>query len=183
VFYFTPALLLLVLTCPLWQVSQSVPLMAKEPMRESCVLYARTLLQNITDVLNQKTLFSGIDCMKQNMELYKNTSTPSACAPQVPTLNTRFKSKMMFDIYCGCDLKHYYKVLAAQPVGTLLFSLRELMEVCDCTQLLSIFTAAANLGTSFDQRLHLCKVLKGFQVRAITINRVIAYMTSDEYTK
>uniref|UniRef100_A0A668VBS9 Zmp:0000001127 n=1 Tax=Oreochromis aureus TaxID=47969 RepID=A0A668VBS9_OREAU len=172
--YFTPALLLLVLTCPLWQVSQSVPLMAKEPMRESCVLYARTLLQNITDVLNQKTLFSGIDCMKQNMELYKNTSTPSA------------KSKMMFDIYCGCaccDLKHYYKVLAAQPVGTLLFSLRELMEVCDCTQLLSIFTAAANLGTSFDQRLHLCKVLKGFQVRAITINRVIAYMTSDEYTK
>uniref|UniRef100_I3JUG7 Zmp:0000001127 n=1 Tax=Oreochromis niloticus TaxID=8128 RepID=I3JUG7_ORENI len=187
--YFTPALLLLVLTCPLWQVSQSVPLMAKEPMRDSCVLYARTLLQNITDVLNQKTLFSGIDCMKQNMELYKNTSTPSACAPQVPTLNTRFKSKMMFDIYCGCaccDLKHYYKVLTAQPVGTLLFSLRELMENCfgifpasDST----LREAAANLGTSFDQRLHLCKVLKGFQVRAITINRVIAYMTSDEYTK
>uniref|UniRef100_A0A668V897 Zmp:0000001127 n=1 Tax=Oreochromis aureus TaxID=47969 RepID=A0A668V897_OREAU len=160
--YFTPALLLLVLTCPLWQVSQSVPLMAKEPMRESCVLYARTLLQNITDVLNQKTLFSGIDCMKQNMELYKNTSTPSA------------KSKMMFDIYCGC--------------ACCVFRLRELMEVCDYlfifkSSLISHFFAAANLGTSFDQRLHLCKVLKGFQVRAITINRVIAYMTSDEYTK
>lgn len=48
---------------------------------------------------------------------------------------------------------------------------------------LCFFKAAANIGTSFDQRLHLCKVLKGFQVRAITINRVIAYMTSDEYTK
>lgn len=47
---FTPALLLLVLTCPLWQISQSVPLMG---MQDSCVLYARTLLQNITDVLNQ----------------------------------------------------------------------------------------------------------------------------------
>lgn len=48
---------------------------------------------------------------------------------------------------------------------------------------LCFFKAAANIETSFDQRLHLCKVLKGFQVRAITINRVIAYMTSDEYTK
>ncbi|KAL3988463.1 hypothetical protein ACER0C_012781 [Sarotherodon galilaeus] len=187
--YFTPALLLLVLTCPLWQVSQSVPLMAKEPMRDSCVLYARTLLQNITDVLNQKTLFSGIDCTKQNMELYKNTSTPSACAPQGSACSEITTSG--FD-QSSCltnireDLKHYYKVLAAQPVGTLLFSLRELMENCfgifpasDST----LREAAANLGTSFDQRLHLCKVLKGFQVRAITINRVTAYMTSDEYTK
>uniref|UniRef100_A0A3B4FSY5 Zmp:0000001127 n=1 Tax=Pundamilia nyererei TaxID=303518 RepID=A0A3B4FSY5_9CICH len=165
IFYnFTPALLLLVLTCPLWQISQSVPLMG---MQDSCVLYARTLLQNITDVLNQKTLFSGIDCTKQNMELYKKTSTPSACAPQVPTLNTRFSCLKNIRE----DLRYYDEFLAAQPVGTLLFSLRELMK------------AAANIGTSFDQRLHLCKVLKGFQVRAITINRVIGYMTSDEYTK
>uniref|UniRef100_A0A3Q2W9Y4 Interleukin-12 subunit alpha-like n=1 Tax=Haplochromis burtoni TaxID=8153 RepID=A0A3Q2W9Y4_HAPBU len=175
--YFTPALLLLVLTCPLWQISQSVPLMG---MQDSCVLYARTLLQNITDVLNQKTLFSGIDCTKQNMELYKKTSTPSACAPQGSACSEITTSG--FD-QSSClknireDLKYYDEFLAAQPVGTLLFSLRELMKVCDCTQLLSF------LLTSFDQRLHLCKVLKGFQVRAITINRVIAYMTSDEYTK
>uniref|UniRef100_A0AAZ1Y2J5 Zmp:0000001127 n=1 Tax=Oreochromis aureus TaxID=47969 RepID=A0AAZ1Y2J5_OREAU len=157
-----PTLSTYMLTCPLWQVSQSVPLMAKEPMRESCVLYARTLLQNITDVLNQKTLFSGIDCMKQNMELYKNTSTPSACAPQVPTLNTRLLP-FCFRIHCEIKTK------CNKHLISLLF--------------LCFFKAAANLGTSFDQRLHLCKVLKGFQVRAITINRVIAYMTSDEYTK
>uniref|UniRef100_A0A3B4FWK3 Zmp:0000001127 n=1 Tax=Pundamilia nyererei TaxID=303518 RepID=A0A3B4FWK3_9CICH len=156
----------ILLTCPLWQISQSVPLMG---MQDSCVLYARTLLQNITDVLNQKTLFSGIDCTKQNMELYKKTSTPSACAPQVPTLNTRLLP-FCFRIHCEMETRHN-KHLITQPVGTLLFSLRELMK------------AAANIGTSFDQRLHLCKVLKGFQVRAITINRVIGYMTSDEYTK
>lgn len=48
---FTPALLLLVLSCS--QVSQCVPVMSKGPMTDSCVLYARSLLQNITDTLTQ----------------------------------------------------------------------------------------------------------------------------------
>lgn len=45
---------------------------------------------------------------------------------------------------------------------------------------LLFFKAAADRPSTFDERLRLCKVLKGFQVRTITINRVIAYMNSGD---
>ncbi|XP_068594280.1 zona pellucida sperm-binding protein 3-like [Cebidichthys violaceus] len=38
--------------------------------------------------------------------------------------------------------------------------------------------AAAERQSTYDERLSLCKVLKGFQVRSITINRALAYMNS-----
>uniref|UniRef100_A0A3Q0S2G1 Zmp:0000001127 n=1 Tax=Amphilophus citrinellus TaxID=61819 RepID=A0A3Q0S2G1_AMPCI len=186
---FTPALVLLGLTCSLWPMSQSLPVMSNGPMADSCVSYARTLLFNITDVLDQKTLFSGIDCTKQNMELYKETSTPSVCTPQGSTCSgittsTFHKESCVTSI--GKDLNYYYKFLTAQPGPTVLFSLQKLMENCFSSFLPSdveLREAAAELESSFDQRLRLCKVLKGFQVRAITISRVIAYMSSGIHTK
>ncbi|XP_037644417.1 interleukin-12 subunit alpha-like [Sebastes umbrosus] len=191
--YFTPALLLLVLSCP--QISQSVPVMSKGPVTDSCVFYAQTLLQNITDTLMQNDLFSGIDCTEQSMELNTETNTPSVCAPKESTCSGIVKSE--FDQE-SCltnireDLRHHYKLLAAQPdpnsllAPTVLFSLRELMENCFTWSLptdLPTKEAAADRPSTYDERLSLCKVLKGFQVRSITINRVMAYMNSGEHTK
>uniref|UniRef100_A0A8D3DYU8 Interleukin 12A n=1 Tax=Scophthalmus maximus TaxID=52904 RepID=A0A8D3DYU8_SCOMX len=177
--YVAPALLLLVLSCPLWQVSKSLPMMSRGPMTDSCASHARTLLQNITGALTQNNLFSGINCSKQSVELNLETNTPSVCAPKESTCTGIKKSE--FDESClkniGEDLHHYYKFLVAQPdpdslLGpTVLFSLREFME------------AAADGTSTYDERLSLCKVLKGFQVRTITINRVIGYMISGEHTK
>ncbi|KAL7386559.1 hypothetical protein ABVT39_010184 [Epinephelus coioides] len=175
--YFTPALLLLVLACS--QVSQSVPLMGTGPMTDTCVLYAHTLLQNITDTLTQNNLFSGIDCTKQSVELNMETNTPSVCAPQKSTCSGIINSQFDQDsclTNIGEDLHHFYKFLAAQPdpdsllAPTVLLSLRELME-------------AADRPSTYDERLSLCKVLKGFHVRSITINRAIAYLNSGEHTK
>ncbi|KAM6919969.1 interleukin-12 subunit alpha [Lycodopsis pacificus] len=172
--YFTPALLLLMLTCP--QVSQSVPVMRKRPLTESCVVYAQMLLQNITETLTQNKLFSGIDCTNQSLELNPETNTPSVCAPKESCL-TNIEE----------DLHHYYKVLAAQPdpdslLGpTVVFRLREIMKNC--------FTgpaskeAAPERDSTYEERLSLCKVLKGFRVRSITINRAMSYMNSGEHTK
>uniref|UniRef100_A0A3Q1EJ45 Interleukin-12 subunit alpha-like n=1 Tax=Acanthochromis polyacanthus TaxID=80966 RepID=A0A3Q1EJ45_9TELE len=180
--YSTPALLLLVLTCSVWQLSQSLPVKGKEPITDSCVLHAQTLLRSITEVLRNSTdrnLFSGIDCMAQNMVLNMETNTPSVCSPEVSaettsdTLFSPIKDSCMTDM--KKDLNHYYKFLAAHSDSllgqTVLPSLRELME------------AAADRASTYDERLNLCKVLKGFQVRTITINRVIGYMKSDEHTK
>uniref|UniRef100_A0A3Q1BJS4 Interleukin-12 subunit alpha n=1 Tax=Amphiprion ocellaris TaxID=80972 RepID=A0A3Q1BJS4_AMPOC len=180
--YSAPALLLVVLTCSVWELSQSLPVKGKEPMTDSCVLYAQTLLRSITEVLHnstdaQRNLFSGIDCMTQNMELNMETNTPSVCFPKV-------SDSCMTDM--KKDLNHYYKFLAAHSdpdslLGqTVLPSLRELMEVSHNTQLPP---AAAGRASTYDQRLNLCKVLKGFQVRTVTINRVIGYMNSGEHTK
>ncbi|XP_045907443.1 interleukin-12 subunit alpha [Micropterus dolomieu] len=193
--YFTPALLLLVLACPLWQVSQSLPVMTKGPMMDSCVLYARTLLENITDALTQNNLFSGIDCKKQSVELNMETSTPSVCAPKESTCSGIVKSEFdqeMCLTNIRKDLHHYYKFLAAQPdpdslLGpTVLFSLRELMENCFTWSLptnMASKEVAVDRPSTYDERLSLCKVLKGFQVRTVTINRVLAYMNSGEHTK
>ncbi|XP_070774878.1 interleukin-12 subunit alpha-like [Enoplosus armatus] len=192
--YFAPALLLLVLACP--QVSHSLPVTSKEPMNDSCVLYAWTLLHNITNALTQKNLFRGFDCAEQSMELNMETNTASVCSPQESTCSGIVKSK--FDresclTNIGEDLHHYYKFLASQPdpdslLGpTVLSSLRELMENCFRWSLptdVASEEAAAELHQStFDGRLSLCKVLKGFHVRTITINRVIVYMNSAEHTK
>lgn len=50
---FSPVLLLLVLICPLWQVSQSIPVTSNEQISDQCVFSARALLRNITDILSQ----------------------------------------------------------------------------------------------------------------------------------
>lgn len=43
--------------------------------------------------------------------------------------------------------------------------------------------AAADRPRSYDERLRLCKVLRGFQIRTVTINRAIAYISSGEHTQ
>ncbi|XP_059200474.1 interleukin-12 subunit alpha-like [Centropristis striata] len=190
---FNPALLLLVLACA--PGSQSVPVMSKGLVTDSCVLYAHTLLQNITDVLTQNNLFSGIDCTKQSVEVNMETDTPSVCAPKESACSGIIKSEFDQDLCLtniGKDLQHYYTFLSAQPdpdrylAPTVLFHLREFMENCFTWSLPTDSTlkeGAADRPSTYDERLSLCKVLKGFQLRSITINRVISYMNSGEHTK
>nr|XP_046264536.1 interleukin-12 subunit alpha [Scatophagus argus] len=187
------ALLLLLLTCPLWKVSQSLPVMSKGPMADSCVLYAQTLLKNVTEKLAQNDLFSGIDCTKQSVELNVKTNTAFACAPKESACSEIVKTEFDQDLCLtniGEDLRHYYQFLAAQPDPdnlirpSILLSLKELMENCFAWSLpTDSEEAAADRPSTYDERLSLCKVLKGFQIRTVTINRVISYMNSGEHTK
>ncbi|XP_018531667.1 uncharacterized protein LOC108883223 [Lates calcarifer] len=207
--YFTPALLLLILSC--FSQSKSLPVMSEGQMTNSCVSYAQILLQNITDALLQGTLFHGVDCTTKGVELYTETNTSSVCAPKGSTCSGIAKSEFS-QTSCltniGEDLRHYYKLLAKHPdrlLGqTVLFSLRQFMEKCFpeflpndlasehtsyCITVisplswLSLMLQTAADRSTYDERLTLCKVLKGFQVRAITISRVIGYMNSGEHTK
>uniref|UniRef100_A0A673B4J8 Interleukin-12 subunit alpha n=1 Tax=Sphaeramia orbicularis TaxID=375764 RepID=A0A673B4J8_9TELE len=187
-----PALLLLL--CPLWDVSQSLPVTGKGPMTDSCVFYAKTLLSNITDVLTQNQLFTGIDCTKQNVELNMNTNTASVCAPGDSTCSGFTPSQFSQELCLtniGEDLRYYYQFLAAQPdpdsfLGpTVLLSLKELMENCFSWSLpadSALKKASADHPSTYDERLSLCKVLKGFHVRTITINRAIGFIHSGEDT-
>ncbi|XP_060939588.1 interleukin-12 subunit alpha [Limanda limanda] len=188
--YIPAALLLLVLSCPLWHVGQSLPMMGKGPVTDSCVSHARTLLLNITDVLAQD-LFNGTECSKRGVELNMATDTPSVCAPKgstcTGTTKAEFDQKSCLE-NIGEDLRHYYKFLAAHPKGLLELTvqLRVLMENCFPWSLstdLASKQAPTDSPSTFDERLSLCKVLKGFHVRTITINRALGYMNSGEHTK
>ncbi|CAJ1072196.1 interleukin-12 subunit alpha [Xyrichtys novacula] len=191
--YFSAALMLLLLTCPLWQLSQSVPVMSKGQMTDSCVSYAQTLLQDIATTLTQTDLFKGIDCSKQSVEMNTKTNTGSVCAPQESKCsgnnNPEFNEEVCLTNITA-DLRHYYQFLSAQPdpngvlSQSVLSSLRELMENCFTSPLpRDLISQAPDRQSTFDDRLSLCKVLKGFHVRTITINRVISYINSSEHAK
>ncbi|XP_041659507.1 interleukin-12 subunit alpha [Cheilinus undulatus] len=192
--YFSPALLLLVFTSPLWYVSQSVPVMSQRPMTDSCISYAQTLLQDITETLTQKNVSAGIDCTKQSVEMNTETNTASVCIPKEAKCSGPMKSEFDQDLCLTNimdDLRHYYRILSVQPHPNnliskkILHSLRNLMENCFKMSFqvdLALEEAAADHQSNFDDRLTLCKVLKGFHVRTITINRVISYINSEEHT-
>ncbi|KAM9718478.1 uncharacterized protein ACNS7B_019649 [Menidia menidia] len=183
---FTSVLLLLVLSCPMWQVGQCLPVMGKGPLSDSCASQAWMLLQNITDALGQTQLFC-----EQNVELNMLTNTPSVCTPQesaCPGIPKSQFDKESCVANIEKDLNHYYKFLAAQPDpegllgSTVLLSLTELMQNCFKSPLPTVLDskdAPVNDGNTYVERLNLCKVLRGFQVRTVTINRAISYMKSD----
>ncbi|XP_067331439.1 interleukin-12 subunit alpha-like [Channa argus] len=186
--------MLLVLSCSLWQVSQAAPVVNEGSITDACVLKAWTLLQNITHALTQRNLFRGIDCTKQSLELNVKTNTESVCAPTKSTCFGAAESKFNQEsclTNIGEDLLHYYKFLATQPdpnsiLGpTVLLSLRELMENCfSWTWPTDVATEPASAHpSSYNERLSLCKVLKGFHLRTITINRVMGYMNSGDHTE
>ncbi|KAF3858316.1 hypothetical protein F7725_011517 [Dissostichus mawsoni] len=170
-------MLLLVLTCS--QVSQSLPLMVKGTVTDSLVFSSQILLHKITDALTKDELFSGINCSQEMVKLNNETETPSVCAPKGSKCSGINKTEFDQDLCLeniGKDLHHYFTFLAAQSdpdklIDPTLSGLRELMQ------------DASENSSSFDKKLNLCKVLKGFQVRSITINRVLSYMNSGEHTK
>ncbi|XP_056149894.1 interleukin-12 subunit alpha-like [Lampris incognitus] len=193
--YFTPALQLLLLTCPILHIGRSLPVQSvpNGPITNSCAFHARLLLWNITEALAQNRLFKGFDCMEHNMELYTETETAAACAPRESTCSgvkaLEFdRESCMMNI--GKDLLYYSKTLETHQKQSLspavLLSLQELMENCFPRSLSKhgqFKEATLDHLNTFEKRVYRCKVLRGFQVRAVTINRVIEYMQSEEQEK
>uniref|UniRef100_A0A673J828 Secreted protein n=1 Tax=Sinocyclocheilus rhinocerous TaxID=307959 RepID=A0A673J828_9TELE len=70
----------------LWRCSIGGPVGAREsPLRltGTCNELARSLLWNVSAVLEIDHLFSGFDCSQQNAEVHLRRQTVSACTPQV----------------------------------------------------------------------------------------------------
>uniref|UniRef100_A0A3B3YDV2 IL-12A n=1 Tax=Poecilia mexicana TaxID=48701 RepID=A0A3B3YDV2_9TELE len=180
---FTPVLLLLALSCPAWVVSRSLPLTPSGQMTDSCVFYARMLLENVTNLLAPD---DPVVVLMGFCKLF--VPQGSVCSGE--TTSAFDRESCLKDI--GTDLSYYYNVLSSQPDsdGTLgssvLLPLRELMENCFSSSLTDLSSKEASVDHSstngFNQRKLLCKIMKGFHVRTITINRAIGYMNLGEHT-
>uniref|UniRef100_A0A8C6PAL1 Interleukin-12 subunit alpha-like n=1 Tax=Nothobranchius furzeri TaxID=105023 RepID=A0A8C6PAL1_NOTFU len=181
------ALLLLVLECPV-AVSRALPAVGQEGMRDFCVLNARALLRNITSALTQHLLYSTNFNVNKTFESFCSCS----CSKMVQLTKSDFdQASCLTNI--GNDLTHYYTFLYAQPDpdhvlgSSVLQSLRELMETCFKgsvpTELKKVKMAAADHSSTYSERLNLCKVMRGFHVRTITINRAIGYMNSGDHQR
>ncbi|KAK6302499.1 hypothetical protein J4Q44_G00268540 [Coregonus suidteri] len=184
----------------------SSPVVARNGrIAENCVATAQTLLWIITEALAQEHLFKGINCTDQGMELNTRTQTVEVCAPKTKSTqqhstcsrvtNLEFDQDKCLrnieeDLHCYSDMLQAIDPKLLGP--NVLQNLREIKENCFSLSLLGDWSSQQDTqgcrptqGTvnqnPFDERLHLCKVLKGFQVRTITINRIIGYIHAGEH--
>uniref|UniRef100_A0A4W5P8V9 Interleukin-4 inducing immunoglobulin-binding domain-containing protein n=1 Tax=Hucho hucho TaxID=62062 RepID=A0A4W5P8V9_9TELE len=164
---FSHWLLLVGFTCSIWHVNMSSPVVTQTaPITEHCATSAKALLWNVTEALTQENLFKGINCTDPGMELNTRTHTVSVC--------------MTF-----CNLLNKSTVTYVLPLLSPFHLLALKTQNCFSSSLLGDWSSQAwsqqdTQGTTnqnpFDERVHLCKVLKSFRVRTITINRIIGYI-------
>uniref|UniRef100_A0A8C1Y5S3 Interleukin-12 subunit alpha n=1 Tax=Cyprinus carpio TaxID=7962 RepID=A0A8C1Y5S3_CYPCA len=152
-----------------------------------CNELARSLLWNVSAVLEMDHLFSGFDCSQQNAEVHLRRQTVSACTPQ----NSNCAHSAVLNIDENeClqrileDLHYYRETLRAysnpELTNSVVWSIDDLLQNCFSVSVMDISPAKVSVDhqKSFQERLQLCKVLKGFNLRTITINRVFNYILS-----
>ncbi|KAK7158717.1 hypothetical protein R3I94_005146 [Phoxinus phoxinus] len=129
-------------------------------------------------------LFSGFDCTKQNAVRLR-TQTVATCTPQnadcarstVLNIDENECLKRILE-----DLRYYRETLQAysnpELTKTVVRSIDDLMQNCFSVSAMDNSPEEMLMDNqkSFQERLQLCKVLKGFNLRTITINRVFNYI-------
>ncbi|XP_015216445.2 interleukin-12 subunit alpha, partial [Lepisosteus oculatus] len=160
----------------------------------SCLERSRTLLANVTNALGQKDNYEGFNCSQILLSLdITNGMTVKACEPDTEEntgcsghRKTPFnKSACLGNI--SIDLWDYKNELLsykhANLEGTLIKRVDELLECLSSAAstpndsfTLTPAPQTATLENNFENRERLCKVLKAFRVRIVTISRVLSYI-------
>ncbi|XP_036451906.1 interleukin-12 subunit alpha [Colossoma macropomum] len=179
---------LLLLLSSSWWLSAPSPVPSLQLDGSTCKGLARSLLWNVTAALTVDHLFRGLNCTEQSAELHLRTQTLAVCMPQNSKCSadsgdfTFDQDKCLQSVLE--DLRQYRATFKAYSdrdhvlEQSVLRSIDDLMQNC--------FSAAPTDGSqplvsmehenSFEGRLKLCKVLKAFQIRAVTINRVVNHV-------
>ncbi|KAF7660421.1 hypothetical protein LDENG_00282320 [Lucifuga dentata] len=153
-----------------------------------CAALCKTLLLNITQLLSNGVTCFGINYDK--MVVNTKTETVVACAPML-TQNECLENIMKdlahyaaaFQSYLNFPLKNREEEvpLLKSTLG-IIQSLRK-----DCSLMPNEEQDSSSEeddmwgNDTFDNRQKMCKMLKGFHIRTITINRAMGYISSGEH--
>uniref|UniRef100_A0A3B1K7I0 Interleukin-12 subunit alpha n=1 Tax=Astyanax mexicanus TaxID=7994 RepID=A0A3B1K7I0_ASTMX len=148
---------------------------------QSCTTHAKALLVRLKSVLEKRSvMFNGFNCTELSVIVVPHSQTPSICQPsQVTPLTTHHLRNECLKNITG-DLQYYRSML-----NTYVKSLDQTKSqtITDLTSITdSIQTLQKNWkpkGQAFEDRMDLCKQLKGFHIRAITINRALGYISAE----
>uniref|UniRef100_A0A4W5PD59 Interleukin-12 subunit alpha n=1 Tax=Hucho hucho TaxID=62062 RepID=A0A4W5PD59_9TELE len=170
--------LLLALSC---QVSMGTP-MRTPPSLDSakcsqCADLSRELVKNVRKLLDNENLFGGLNCSEQRVEVNSKTQTVLACEPNPD------RSECLRNI--RADLGHYAASLQAYKQAELSATAQDtqnLLNICPSTQGDPSSHVRLDFSILFF-RVHLCKVLKGFHLRVITISRAMGYISAGDHRK
>ncbi|XP_065122144.1 interleukin-12 subunit alpha [Paramisgurnus dabryanus] len=150
-----------------------------------CKEVARSLLSVVSGALAMDHLFVGFNCTQQNAEVHVRTKTMSACTSH--SADCLHSSVLNIDEN-EClqrileDLHYYWETFTVYANSdlskTVVRSIDDVMQNCFAVSAMdnSELRVSMDHPKSFQERLQLCKVLKGFHLRAITINRVFNYI-------
>uniref|UniRef100_A0A8C5DLE6 Interleukin-12 subunit alpha n=1 Tax=Gouania willdenowi TaxID=441366 RepID=A0A8C5DLE6_GOUWI len=173
------------LLCVILRASTGFPVSAKD--HESCVKLFGDLLQNVTALLESPILCFGISSDKVAVS---QTETVHACAPN-PTQNSGCVSQRnssFIESECwrniNADLAYYDIAIQLYLKSNLRSSQNEtalLEPTRTIIQRLRKVTAKMWDSDSYNNRNKMCKLMRGFHLRAITMNRAICYMSSGDH--
>ncbi|KAJ8388662.1 hypothetical protein AAFF_G00130710 [Aldrovandia affinis] len=145
-----------------------------------CAALSRALLSEVNTALND-TPFYGFNCITTDLLMEVKTSL-SACELNTEqeercaeSQNTKFnQNECLRNI--KADLEYYRDHLSSSTVVKAIRDLLKSLNFPSPTKPSSTVTLS-NMN-EFDTRRDLCKQLKGFRVRTITINRIMGYMAA-----
>ncbi|XP_028818637.1 interleukin-12 subunit alpha [Denticeps clupeoides] len=190
-----PLLLLLLLLC--WRGAGATPLpCVRAPERapdSDCVARAHDLLRAVRRLVRRSDLYSGFNCTEMPAKV-RHTATLSTCAPANSLCsdqqNTRLNEGECL-VNIRADLEHYGAVLDAYNKS---YPTSDLTEVLDAIKDTKEKCVSSNpeqkppsedmnlckSAEAFNNRVCLCQLAKGFQQRAVTINRALGYLAAGE---
>ncbi|KAJ8280340.1 hypothetical protein GJAV_G00053390 [Gymnothorax javanicus] len=178
------------LSSHLWHVTVGTPVWLHD--KDECVRLSRTLLLNVARALTEEKLYEGFNCTEENMVIKR---TVSACEPNEGqnqgcsgTHHAKFNENECLE-NIKVDLEQYRNELLAyqrDELNSVVESIQDLLKNCNFPSALRDASALttprdpqhSERSFNFDTRLKLCRELKGFHVRTITINRIMGYMAA-----
>ncbi|XP_039454227.1 interleukin-12 subunit alpha isoform X2 [Oreochromis aureus] len=190
-----------------WRTSEALPVPAPSPgTGGQCADFYKMLLLNISNALDSIYLTDGIQSEK--IEMRSTGDTVLACAPTltqnlgcVTQRNSSFsESECLKNI--KMDLLYYHEEIASYLGGPLKNGPEEIRLLSPIVEITKNLTEncfpqldVENLPSkaskddkkwgndSYSNRLEMNKMMKGFHIRAITINRAIGYISSGDHRK
>ncbi|XP_068173622.1 interleukin-12 subunit alpha [Antennarius striatus] len=202
-FYFTSCALLLLLTLN-WRTSSGIPVRTLSSENDqSCASLYKSLLLNVEKLLKNDVFCFGIT--STNAVLSK-TETALSCAPPVTQesgcvvrVNSSFNEReclrnIMKDLaHYAAAFQSYLRSPLRSPeeeaalLNPTLGVIQSVRKNCSLMQngedsSEEDFTKIWKDDT-FSNRLEMCKMMRGFYSRTITINRAMAYISSGEHKK
>nr|BAV78775.1 interleukin-12p35a [Seriola dumerili] len=198
--YVASCVLLLALS---WRTATGHPLPALRTEEcEQCSLLFKSLLLNITELLKGDVLCFGITSEK--VVVRSKADTLLACAPPLTQnsncmmqRNSSFSEReclknIMEDLaYYEAAIKSYLKSQLRSPAeeeARLSPTLTIIESLKNCSRMQnennsSEVTAQMWGSDTYSNREQMCKMMRGFHVRAITINRAMGYISSGGHRK
>ncbi|KAI3353724.1 hypothetical protein L3Q82_004959 [Scortum barcoo] len=188
-FYVASCALMMLLTLN-WRTSTALPVCTLSAERcRDCAAHFKRLLLNVAQLPNNEDLCFSI--YSDKMVVKSNTETVEACAPTLTQCEC-LKNIMKDMAHYAAAINSYIKTDLRSPVKEVALLKQTLDIIKDLRKNCSLVPDGGNDSSeveaaqmwgdnTFNNRQEMCKMMRGFHIRTITINRAMGYISSGDH--